>query len=77
MNNKGPYRTDLGTNKRNIILDAIKNTQEQKRSIVSNISLCSTNTCFGDLEMVDKLKQVYSIACNHERELIKQLTEGE
>lgn len=72
--NAGPYRSP-DTTMRVLILDAITSARDSQQQVLKAIERRNDSIVVDkdDVAMIDKLEDVYRCACEHERELLKQL----
>lgn len=79
MTDRGPYRTLDRSETRARLIEAIEHASKLQREISSAVRNRNQKRILDtdDLAMVEKLNSTLETACNHERELLKQLAELE
>ena len=75
--NNGAYRTPPMNEAKQHLLSAIAENRENKARVLEKIAMKSSVSApySSDLAMVEQLREVYATACEHERELLRQLAE--
>lgn len=77
MTQSGPYRTVDKSEARAQILGAIQHARTMLDSYRKAINQCAVRGWSSDLITLKHLNATFEVACNHERELLKQLAELE
>lgn len=68
-----PYRTAAVNGAKQHVLEAIENARELQQTVLKQIKQRNILSPYSsDLEMVEKLNKTLTVACEHERALLRQ-----